>query len=154
MDGRTAGSDRPYRGERRMIEGMMGSGEGEGVSAGEPLAEAFALQVEAARVGFDWDEISGPLAKLREELSEVEEAIGTDDAEAVTAEVGDLLFSVVNLARLAEVDPAVALAAANRKFARRFAGVRRLAQERGVPMPGAPLADLDLLWDEVKAAEQ
>jgi uncharacterized protein YabN with tetrapyrrole methylase and pyrophosphatase domain len=145
------------------MEGKTGSGEagaesqeieGGHPSAKEPLAGAFALQVHAAHAGFDWGEISGPLAKLREELSEVEAALQTADSDAVIEEVGDLLFSVVNLSRLAGVDPSAALASANRKFGRRFGKVARLAQERGVLMPGAPLAELDLLWDEVKERER
>ena len=68
----------------------------------------------------------------------------------VAEEVGDLLFAVVNLARLAGVDPAAALSRATAKFEGRFTEVRRLAEERGLPMPGTPLGPLDRLWDEVK----
>ena len=68
----------------------------------------------------------------------------------VADEVGDLLFAVVNLARLAGVDPVAALSRATAKFERRFAEVQRLAAERGLPMPGTPLGPLDRLWDEVK----
>lgn len=144
-------------------EGRMGSHDAEGNGleglgveggGGEPLSDAFELQREAARVGFDWGELSGPLAKLREEIAEVEAAVLAADSPAIVEEVGDLLFSVVNVSRLAGVDPAIALASANRKFLRRFEGVVRLARERGVPMPGAPLAELDLLWDEVKEKER
>ena len=68
----------------------------------------------------------------------------------VAEEVGDLLFAVVNLARLSGVDPAAALSRATVKFEGRFREVRRLAEERGLPMPGTPLGPLDRLWDEVK----
>ena len=68
-------------------------------------------------------------------------------------EVGDLLFAVVNVARLAGIDPAAALERATAKFGRRFAEVERLARLRGLPMPGTPLPLLDRIWDEVKAGE-
>lgn len=75
------------------------------------------------------------------------------DRREVAEELGDLLFAVVNLARLAGVDPVAALSRATDKFEGRFAEVRRLARERGLPMPGTPLGPLDRLWDEVKAWE-
>ena len=104
------------------------------------LAGAFAVQHRASLVGFDWSEPGGALEKVREE---------TDEA-GLGEEVGDLLFAVVNLARLLGVDPVAALSAATAKFEERFAEVRRLAEERGLPMPGTPLGPLDRLWDEVK----
>ncbi|MDE2794630.1 MAG: hypothetical protein OXL34_07405, partial [Gemmatimonadota bacterium] len=78
--------------------------------------------------------------------------MGTGDGgdARVADELGDLLFAVVNLARLTGVDPAAALSRATAKFEQRFAEVRRLAKERGLPMPGTPLGPLDRLWDEVK----
>lgn len=136
-----------------------------------PLLHAFRLQERAASVGFDWDDVHGPLAKVREELVEVEEWLPTagqrgsaavgqyveHSAEAAASaalveEIGDLLFAVVNLARKAGVAPGVALDRANRKFVDRFRGVERLAAERGVDLHSAGLAKLDALWDEVKAA--
>lgn len=68
-------------------------------------------------------------------------------------ELGDLLFAAVNVARLAKIDPAPALAHATRKFERRFREVERIARNRGLPMPGTPLEPLDRIWDEVKADE-
>ena len=78
---------------------------------------------------------------------------GGEGESRVVDEVGDLLFAVVNLARLAGVDPVAALSRATAKFEGRFAEVRRLAAERGLPMPGTPLGPLDRLWDEVKGRE-
>lgn len=134
-----------------------------------PLLRAFRLQERAASVGFDWDDVHGPLAKVREEMREVEEHLptggqrGREAAEPYTEhrppgqasdelvdELGDLLFAVVNLARKAGVAPGNALDRANRKFSERFRAVERLAAERGIDLHSAGLAKLDALWDEVK----
>ncbi len=130
-------------------EGALG-----GLASGlDPLLAAYRMQERAAGVGFDWDHVRGALAKLREELNEVEEVLEGGDESARFDEVGDLLFAVVNVARLAGVHPLPALERANAKFRRRFEGVERLAQERSIPMPGAPLEELDRLWDEMKLLE-
>lgn len=118
------------------------------------LLMAFRLQERAATVGFDWPDTEGPAAKVREELSEVEDELRSDDpaaGDARTDEIGDLLFAVVNLARKANVQPGPALDRANRKFRARFAAVESLATERGVVMADAGIEQLDRLWDEVKA---
>ncbi len=120
----------------------------------DPLLRAFLIQKTVARVGFDWDAPRGAWDKVREEVEEVGAELDAGDPAALEDELGDLLFAVVNLVRLAGADPTVALGRANAKFARRFSGVERLAAERGVPMPGAPLAELDVLWDEVKRRER
>ena len=129
------------------------------------LHRAFRLQDRAAGVGFDWDDVQGPLDKVAEELEEVREELAAspppedqngapryDEALArLEGELGDLLFSVVNLCRKAGVHPGNALDGANAKFARRFQSVERLALERGVDVKTAGLARLDELWDEVKS---
>ena len=119
----------------------------------DALARACDVQHRASLVGFDWSEPDGALEKVREETEEVAaligESVGGRELE-VAEEVGDLLFAVVNLARLTGVDPVAALSRATAKFERRFAEVRRLAAARGLPMPGTPLEPLDRLWDEVK----
>src|SRR3989442_10043624 len=92
---------------------------------GSPLARACRLQQGAAAVGFDWPDASGPLAKVKEEIAELER-------ETSEAELGDLLFAVVNLARKLGVDPDHALERANDKFRRRFAAVARLTKTRGL----------------------
>jgi MazG family protein len=130
------------------------------------LHRAFRLQDRAAGVGFDWPDASGPLEKVAEELDEVREEIATTpprdtsrapvyDAahDALEAEVGDLLFAVVNLARKLGVHPALALDKANLKFARRFREIEHLATERGIDVRTAGLQTLDALWDEVKRTE-
>ncbi len=130
------------------------------------LHRAFRLQDRAAGVGFDWDDIEGPLAKVAEELEEVREELQAspppgdpngapryDEAhERVENELGDLLFSVVNLCRKAGVHPGSALDRANAKFARRFQAIESLARDRGVDVRTAGLARLDELWDEVKSS--
>jgi tetrapyrrole methylase family protein/MazG family protein len=127
----------------------------DGVPAGQPaLALAQQLQRKAAKVGFDWPDIVGPLAKLREELDELAVAVGERSADAVGEELGDLLFSVVNAARHLGVDAELALRAAANKFRSRFAGIESLAGERGIDLHDADLATLDRLWDEVKAIER
>lgn len=120
-----------------------------------PLLKAVRLQERAASVGFDWPNVEGPLAKVREELAEVEAELAAGAAPSATLqdEIGDLLFAVVNLARKAGADPMLALDRANRKFRERFESVEQLAQERGVDVESAGLEVLDGLWDEVKRGE-
>jgi len=135
------------------------AGEGGGVLAGlperlDPLHRSHRMQEKVAGVGFDWDAPAGALEKLREELDEVEEALSVGEEARVREEVGDLLFSVVNLARLVGAHPIPALQGANAKFQRRFQALEALARDRGIQLPGASLEELDRLWDEVKASEE
>jgi nucleoside triphosphate diphosphatase len=117
------------------------------------LLMAYRLQERAAGVGFDWPDAIGPIAKVREELAEVEHELASNDPDAkekLTDEVGDLLFAVVNLARKASVQPGPALDRANRKFRKRFEQVEEMAKARGIDMNSAGLEKLDELWDEAK----
>ena len=107
----------------------------EGLPAGLPaLHRAHRLQDRAAGVGFDWDDVNGPADKVEEEMREVRALLPGEEratgSEALEAELGDLLFAVVNLCRKAGVHPALALDKANAKFARRFAAMEQLASER------------------------
>ena len=120
----------------------------------DPLLRAFRVQDRVSRVGFDWDDASGALDKVREEAEEVGRELADADAERLEDEVGDLLFAAVNLARLAGAHPSAALGGATAKFERRFRALEGLAAERGVPLGEAGLAELDLLWDEVKRVER
>jgi MazG family protein len=115
-----------------------------------PLIAAYRLQERAAGVGFDWPDAKGPLAKVKEEIKEVERETGAGSRDKVEEELGDLLFAVVNLARKLGVEPRQALERANAKFTRRFEQVEALAGERGLEMGRASLEELDKLWDEVK----
>ena len=114
------------------------------------LLMAQRLQERAAGVGFDWPDASGPAAKVREELAEVESETAP---ERLDHEIGDLLFSVVNLARKVGVHPGPALDRASSRFAERFRMVERLAADRGVEMHRATLDQLDALWDEAKLTD-
>jgi MazG family protein len=110
------------------------------------LDKAFRYQERAAAVGFDWDDLAGPLDKLEEEVRETR-----DDPEH---EIGDVLFAAVNVARKVGVHPTAALETATNKFVMRFRMVEELAAQRGIAVETAGLAVLDKLWDEVKAAER
>ncbi len=116
-----------------------------------PLLMAYRLQERAAGVGFDWPDAKGPLDQVKEEIRELEGEAGSGKRETIEDEVGDLLFAVVNLSRKLNVDPRTALEQANDKFQRRFAGMERLAEERGLEIGRASLEELDKLWEEVKA---
>src|SRR5436190_3782552 len=115
------------------------------------LLMAYRLQERAAGIGFDWLDAKGPLAKVKEEVGEVEREYGHGGArEQIEEELGDVLFAAVNLARKLGVEPGQALERANAKFTKRFEQVEKLAEERGLEMGRASLEELDRLWDEVK----
>jgi ATP diphosphatase len=111
------------------------------------LLMAHRLQERAAAVGFDWPDATGPAAKVREELAEVEAERAPD---RLDHEIGDLLFSVVNLARKVGVHSGPALERANQRFRERFSGVEGLASARGIDLHTAGLPLLDGLWEESK----
>ena len=126
----------------------------DGVARSLPaLAYAQHLARKAAKVGFDWPDVDGPLAKVDEELAELRAAIASGDAGRIADELGDLVVAAVNVARHVDVDAELAVRAAAGKFRRRFEAVEVLAAERGVDLRAADLATLDGLWDEVKATE-
>jgi len=123
-----------------------------GVAFGLPsLNRAEKLQKRAARVGFDWDDISAVQSKIMEELDEVSSA---ESAEHVAEEVGDLLFAVANLARHHKVDPEAALRAANLKFERRFRAMEAMAMAGPAPFPDLSLDQQEALWQAVKVSEK
>ena len=131
-----------------------------------PLHRAHRLQDRAAGVGFDWPDVTGPAAKVEEELGEVREqlegrpalapgaaaALDLDHA-LLEAELGDLLFACVNLCRKAGVHASLALDRANAKFEARFRRIEEMCRDRGIPLSDAGLEQLDALWDEAKLAE-
>lgn len=152
-------------GDRPSWEGMKAKHR-ESITDGLPadlpsLHRAFRLQDRAAGVGFDWPDAAGPAEKVEEELGEVREEIAAGALPGghgvpepkLEDELGDLLFSVVNLCRKLGVHPSLALDKANVKFARRFQAVEALAKERGIDVRTAGLATLDELWDEAKVCE-
>lgn len=126
-----------------------------GVPVGMPaLTRAVKLQSKAAKVGFDWPSLAPVIAKLAEELSELAEAQGKGDPAQIEEEYGDLLFVVANIGRHLAVDPEAALRRANAKFERRFGRVEALLAARGRTPAQSNLAEMDGLWDIVKAEER
>ncbi|MDO4830653.1 MAG: nucleoside triphosphate pyrophosphohydrolase [Clostridia bacterium] len=114
------------------------------------LMRSTKIQQKAAKTGFDWDSADGALEKLFEECNELKAAILSNDEENQREELGDVLFSAVNVARLLNIDSEHALYNACDKFTDRFSKVEFLANERGIDMKTASLSELDSLWDEVK----
>jgi ATP diphosphatase len=130
-----------------------------GALAGVPvtlpaLTRALKLQQKAGKVGFDWNDPRAVLAKIREEADEIEADLAAGRREDAGAEVGDLMFAVVNLARHLDADPEAVLRATNRKFARRFGSIERALVARGRTPEQSTLAEMDALWDAAKAAER
>ena len=124
----------------------------DGISASMPaLAASQEMQERAAALGYDWPDLGGVLAKVTEELAELEAAATADERRE---EFGDLLFVVVNVGRRLGVETESALRAANAKFRRRFGRVERSVAARGVAIRDLDFAALDELWDAAKAAER
>jgi ATP diphosphatase len=127
----------------------------DGVAVGLPaLMRAVKLQKRAARVGFDWPDVGQVLDKVAEEAREVVEARDTLTPEALSEEIGDLLFVLANVARHLDVDPEAALRHANAKFIRRFEGIERRLAAMDKRPEDSDLAQMDALWNAEKAAEK
>ncbi|MBM4061468.1 MAG: nucleoside triphosphate pyrophosphohydrolase [Planctomycetes bacterium] len=150
------GAETAYRNwERIKQQEQAAAQEPRSILAGVPVAlpallRAFRIGEKAARAGFDWPDRDGPRRKLAEELAELDAAVAAGDGAAVAAELGDVLFSLCNLARHLGVNPEVALAGTTDKFQRRFAAVE---QEFGHELRHRTLAELDAAWNRAKAAE-
>ncbi|HRJ68874.1 MAG TPA: MazG nucleotide pyrophosphohydrolase domain-containing protein, partial [Beijerinckiaceae bacterium] len=131
----------------------------QGVLAGVPttlpgLTRAVKLQDKAGKVGFDWNDPRAVIAKMREELDEVEQALDHGGAAERTEEIGDLLFVTANLARHLDVDPERALRGANAKFQSRFAHIERRLAALGRSPAQATLEEMDALWNEARAEDK
>ncbi len=135
-------SERSAKGATRALDGVA--------MALPALMRAEKLQKRAARVGFDWPDVSGPADKVREELQELAEA---ESADHRAEEAGDLLFAAVNLVRKSGVAPEDALRAANLKFERRFRAMEELATMRNQQFSSLTLDEQEALWQAVKASE-
>jgi ATP diphosphatase len=121
------------------------------------LVRAVKLQAKAAKVGFDWPSLAPVLAKMREELIELEAELSATpqpDASAIEAEFGDLLFVMANVARHLNIDPETALRGTNHKFSRRFAYIEARLAAAGRSPATSTLDEMDALWNEAKAAER
>jgi|TARA_B100001964_G_scaffold123954_1_gene137338 ATP diphosphatase len=114
------------------------------------LERARKLQKRAARVGFDWPEIEPVIAKLKEEVAELESGLREGDQQQISNELGDVLFAAVNLARHASVEPELALRSANQRFEDRFKWIESTLSSRGKTLSETNLEELDLLWDKAK----
>lgn len=135
----------------------------QGALAGVPVAlpaltRALKLQEKAGKAGFDWNDPHAVLRKIHEEADEIEVALGqasvAGQASEATAEVGDLLFAAVNLARHLRADPEALLRGTNQKFERRFAAIERALAGKGKTPSQATLEEMDALWDEAKSQER
>ncbi len=133
-------------GNRRVLEGVPRS-----LPA---LVKAMRIQEKAAAAGFDWTAPEDVWGKVDEELAETREAVGEQDRAHMQEEFGDLLFAVINAARLYRIDPAFALEEANRKFMRRFNHVEALATEGGRQLASMSLEEMEALWCRVKRMER
>lgn len=146
------GAERP---DWDVIKAAERSGKGDpktldGIALSLPaLMRAEKLQKRAAKTGFDWPDTEGPYDKLSEEIQEVKDAVVSGDTNEIESEIGDLLFSVVNLARKLEVDPEVALRGANDKFTRRFNAVEENAKPN---LQSLTLDEMEVLWQAAKKA--
>lgn len=116
------------------------------------LLKAQTVQKKAARVGFDWPDVEPVFEKFAEEVAEVREAIAARDATSLEAEVGDLLFTAVNLARKLGVDAETALAGSSNRFVSRFQSIERELESNGRKVENTPLEELDRIWEKVKSA--
>lgn len=125
----------------------------DGVATSLPaLLRSQNLQKKAARVGFDWPDVAPVYAKLSEEIGEIREAVEQKNPAAIEAEVGDLLFSAVNLARKLGVDAETALAGANKRFYSRFRHIEKTLLADGRAIEGTSLEELDRIWEQAKNA--
>ncbi len=126
----------------------------EGVPLSLPsLTRARRIQEKASSVGFDWNDIIPIREKIKEELSELDEAIESTKKESIIDEMGDVLFSIVNLARFMDVDPEAALRHTIRKFETRFKKVEKKIEDSGKNMQNSTLEEMDLIWNKVKEEE-
>ena len=136
---------------KQKVEGRKKKSSLDEVSYGlPPLLRAYKIQKKAAKKGFDWKDAEGPWSKIQEEIAELKEASLTKAKDEIEKELGDVLFSVVNLARHLDVDPNLALASTNQKFMKRFAYVEEKMELSGEQMNPENLEIMDKFWDESK----
>jgi tetrapyrrole methylase family protein/MazG family protein len=114
------------------------------------LLHALKIQSIVSRVGFDWENPEGVVDKIKEEIQEVSEAAQEKDKDRMEDEIGDLFFSVVNLARMLDIDPEAALRRTNKKFATRFYEIEKVAKDQSVRLPDMPMAEKEAIWQGAK----
>lgn len=118
------------------------------------IMKALQLQNKTKQVGFEWDHIDQVKEKVDEEIGELYEAVGIGEQDKIEEEFGDVLFALVNYARFVKVDPEMALEKTNKKFIRRFQQIEAMAAEEGKLLHDMTLAEMDALWNKVKAQER
>ncbi|MGO9241384.1 MAG: nucleoside triphosphate pyrophosphohydrolase [Bryobacteraceae bacterium] len=139
------------KGEEKREKGETPKGRLDGVQRALPaLMEAHEISKKAARAGFEWPDFEQVLEKLREELGELDHARAHGSRDEIAGEIGDLLFTLVNVARWLKVDPEQALRQTNAKFRRRFAHVERTLAERGRTLEQSTLEEMETLWQQAK----
>jgi tetrapyrrole methylase family protein / MazG family protein len=114
------------------------------------ILAARKIQSTVSRVGFDWKDAQGVMGKIGEEIAELDQAIHSKNADAMEDEIGDLLFSVVNLARKCKVDPEAALRRTNRKFRKRFTAIEKESKRLGISLEEMNLQEMDQIWEGSK----
>jgi tetrapyrrole methylase family protein/MazG family protein len=123
----------------------------DGIGKGLPaVIRAFEIQKKAAKTGFDWEKAEDAWLKVKEEIEEFQTELSKEDKEKQIYELGDLLFAIINTARLLSIHPEEALERANQKFIRRFAYIEQQVHKSGKPIESFDLKDLDQFWDEAK----
>jgi ATP diphosphatase len=126
----------------------------DGIGTNQPaLNRALKLSKRAASVGFDWQSEQEVLTKIAEELDELKVAVENQDSESIKEEIGDLLFSVVNIARYSQLDPENALRQSNRKFETRFGKMEEKLLATDQKMENLSFTEMDRLWEQVKSQE-
>lgn len=123
-------------------------------AATDALNQAWTIQTQAASQGFDWSDASGVIEKMREELDEIQEALDHHDTDHARLELGDVLFTAVNLARFLEADPARELHEANRRFADRFTKLTAETRRSGREPSDCSIHELDAIWDRLKQTQK
>ncbi len=139
-------AERAGQAQPRVLDGVAGNLPG--------LLRALKLQKRAARVGFDWPDVSHVLDKITEEAAEVVDARDNLGPEELEEEIGDLLFNIANLARHLDVDPEAAIRRTNAKFTRRFNAIEDTLAAKGITPSDSSLEEMDAIWNEVRAADK
>ena len=119
-----------------------------------PLERALEIQKKVSKVGFDWENVGPVWAKLQEEIDELKEAFHSEDIKDIEQELGDLLFTVVNLGRLMNIDPTLALNGTNQKFIARFHELEKRLKDSGSSVEAATLDTMDTLWNQIKSEDK
>jgi len=114
------------------------------------LVKAYRIQSKAGRVGFDWDSAEPVIEKIYEELKEFQHSLASGNKQAMEEELGDLLFSIVNIARKSEINPEDALRNTINKFVTRFHYIEKILKKQGISIKDASLEQMDSLWNEAK----